>query len=476
MRSRFVLALGLTFFLLGLLDVAIKVERIEASGTIYLRANGAVEGTDKIATVDNVTYTFVGNINDSIVIERSNIIVNGNGHTLQGSGSGNAFYWHVINNVTVRSIDIRDFACGVYLASASLSTVSGNTITNSQIGVRLDGGANNTISENTITNSQTGVSLRYGSNDQTFFGNTITNSSNYAIYSDGCSTNTFSANTIRESGTGVSLEYGSSNNYLSENTITNSQTGVFLYYLSNNNTVSGNTITNSATCGVSLRSSNNVVSGNTIANSHFGVYLDSGGNEIYHNNFINYTSPASAMASARWDDGYPSGGNYWSDYLTRYPDAAENDSSAIWGTSYVIDVNNTDRYPLMGTFSDFKVTAEYHVQIICNSSISDFQFNGTAILFDVTGVEGTTGFCRICIPKSLLNATYRVFVNGTEVTSNLLPFSNSTHSYLYFNYTHSTQEIIIIPEFPCSFILPLCILGILLAVIVFKRKHDYCRG
>jgi parallel beta-helix repeat protein len=407
MRSRFVLALGLTFFLLGLLDVAIKVERIEASGTIYLRANGAVEGTDKIATVDNVTYTFVGNINDSIVIERSNIIVNGNGHTLQGSGSGNAFYWHVINNVTVRSIDIRDFACGVYLASASLSTVSGNTITNSQIGVRLDGGANNTISENTITNSQTGV---------------------------------------------------------------------FLYYLSNNNTVSGNTITNSATCGVSLRSSNNVVSGNTIANSHFGVYLDSGGNEIYHNNFINYTSPASAMASARWDDGYPSGGNYWSDYLTRYPDAAENDSSAIWGTSYVIDVNNTDRYPLMGTFSDFKVTAEYHVQIICNSSISDFQFNGTAILFDVTGVEGTTGFCRICIPKSLLNATYRVFVNGTEVTSNLLPFSNSTHSYLYFNYTHSTQEIIIIPEFPCSFILPLCILGILLAVIVFKRKHDYCRG
>jgi hypothetical protein len=177
------------------------------------------------------------------------------------------------------------------------------------------------------------------------------------------------------------------------------------------------------------------------------------------------------MASATWDGGYPSGGNYWSDYLTKYPGATQNDSSAIWSTPYAIGANNTDRYPLMGMFSDFKATSEYHVQTICNSSISDFQFNGTAIMFNVTGVEGTTGSCRICIPTGLMDATYRVFVSGTEVTSNLLPFSNSTHKYLYFNYTHSTQEITIIPEFPSFLFMPLFVIATLFAVTVFKRKR-----
>jgi hypothetical protein len=46
-----------------------------------------------------------------------------------------------------------------------------------------------------------------------------------------------------------------------------------------------------------------------------------------------------------WDDGIR--GNYWSDYLTQYPNAAEIDSSGVWNTPYVIDTNNTDHYPLM---------------------------------------------------------------------------------------------------------------------------------
>jgi hypothetical protein len=37
-------------------------------------------------------------------------------------------------------------------------------------------------------------------------------------------------------------------------------------------------------------------------------------------------------------------GNYWSDYLTRYPNATETDG--VWNTPYVIDANNTDYYPL----------------------------------------------------------------------------------------------------------------------------------
>jgi hypothetical protein len=49
-----------------------------------------------------------------------------------------------------------------------------------------------------------------------------------------------------------------------------------------------------------------------------------------------------------WDNG--SVGNYWSDYLTRYPNASEIGSSGIGDTPYVIGANNTDNYPLMAPF------------------------------------------------------------------------------------------------------------------------------
>jgi hypothetical protein len=52
-----------------------------------------------------------------------------------------------------------------------------------------------------------------------------------------------------------------------------------------------------------------------------------------------------------WDDGYPSGGNYWSDYagIDVFSGPYQNITSydGIGDTPYIIDANNTDRYPLM---------------------------------------------------------------------------------------------------------------------------------
>ena len=173
-------------------------------------------------------------------------------------------------------------------------------------------------------------------------------------------------------------------------------------------------------------------------------------------------------------------GNYWSDYNRTDP---SNDG--IGDTPYVIDADNADRHPLMGMFYGFNVSwiePGYDVELISNSSVSAFDVgfwiehpedpNTGIIKFNVTGETGTAGFCRVCIPTAPLNAsTYTVLLNGTEIPYTLLPCFNSTHSYLYFNYTYSTQEVIIIPEFPSVLILPLFFIATLLAVIAYRKKH-----
>lgn len=126
--------------------------------------------------------------------------------------------------------------------------------------------------------------------------------------------------------------YNSDYNVISGNNITNNYIGVYLTQSSSFNTFSGNTIANNSMWGV-------------------GLYTSSG-NSFFHNNFINNTEQVNLgyMSNVNsWDDGYPSGGNYWSDYVSRYPGASEIDASGIWNTPYTIDSNNTDRYPLKAT-------------------------------------------------------------------------------------------------------------------------------
>ena len=55
-----------------------------------------------------------------------------------------------------------------------------------------------------------------------------------------------------------------------------------------------------------------------------------------------------------WDDCYPSGGNYWSDYsgVDAYSGVYQNETGrdGIGDTPYVIDEYNIDRYPLMTAY------------------------------------------------------------------------------------------------------------------------------
>ena len=337
---------------------------------------------------------------------------------------------------------------------------------------------NITVGNLTVERSGQGVLLAGTTNS--IIERTILTKNKYGIYLC-CSRNiTINRNTIIESGQGIGLFLSHENNIIG-NTITKNGYGIDMGR-SEGNIISGNVITehtaNDNSWGIDLwLSENNIISKNNITNNKRGIELfESENNLICHNNFLNNAKQVHSYDSLvnTWDDGYPFGGNYWSDYngTDWYSGLYQNatGSDGIGDTSFDIDENNQDNYPLMGMFSDFNAASEYCVQTICNSSISDFQFNGTAICFNVTGENGTNGFCRICIPRALMNETHKVFVNGTEVSYSLLPCSNSTQSYLYFTYNHSTQEVTIVPEFLMWTSMLLLLIVLTVAIVMYKRK------
>jgi parallel beta-helix repeat protein len=287
---------------------------------------------------------------------------------------------------------------------------------------------------------------------------------------------------------GVELIFANScvieNNILTDNQID----GVFITGYSHR--VSSNLIKNNSQ-GINLAfiggGCNCTISNNTIlSNSQSGITMAfSGDYRIFHNNFINNTRNVSAVtAGGFWDNGVE--GNYWDNY-----NGSDSDHDGIGDSWLVIDQDNTDHYPLMGMFYSFEVTLIHHpaggseyVNVVSNSTVENLslvvfvsppnqypQPDKEFLLCYVSGENETSGFCRVMIPRTVLNSSsYTVLVDWNLVEVTELQVSNSTHAYLYFTYQHSRHEIKIFPEFPPLLILPLFMIATLLVVIIHKRK------
>ncbi|MFQ6075535.1 MAG: PQQ-binding-like beta-propeller repeat protein [Candidatus Bathyarchaeia archaeon] len=117
----------------------------------------------------------------------------------------------------------------------------------------------------------------------------------------------------------------------------------------------------------------------------------------------------------------------------------------------------------------------YHVAITTNSSISNLAFNQPLkqISFNVSGLSGASGYCNVTIPIELLSGTFTVLFDGTSISYTLT--QNSTHSSIYFEYTHSVQEIqiigtTVIPEFPSIITMPLLLIALAILLIFLKKR------
>jgi len=157
--------------------------------------------------------------------------------------------------------------------------------------------------------------------------------------------------------------YAIANVTISDNMISdNVYSGIYFGGYNSHHIIQGNTISQSEYGIYIYPHWEHVITGNTIDSNDYGIYIGSqfetGNSSIYHNNFINNIHQAYLDGSDnyKWQDDYPSGGNYWSDYsgVDEYmgPNQDQLGSDGIGDIPYVIDAKNIDRYPLMSPKMD----------------------------------------------------------------------------------------------------------------------------
>lgn len=360
---------------------------------------------------------------------------------------------------------------GIYLYCSD-SVLSGNEVTENYPGIELSSSNNNTICGNIISRHSEGGLFLINSNNNLIYHNKLLYNSRFSIDLVNSAFNRVISNEIL-SVVGIEIVYMRSynnvvannsisypipttgfgmqiiwthDNFIIGNNISNFDGAIFIYD-SNNTVFSENRISNDTRYGIfigrfcngSIIARNEIVQdtvgiqlcvysqkttiiGNTISsNSKYGIQIDnSGGSMIFHNNFMNNTSNAYVTNGSAniWDDGYPSGGNYWSGFAggDLYSGRFQNEtgSDGMGDNPYVIDLNNKDGYPLLAPIPPYYHTlSEEYKKLLDNYSSLN------------------TTYCDLLATYNLLNTTY----------SNLLAnYNNLQSTYNQLNSSYNTLQ------------------------------------
>jgi parallel beta-helix repeat protein len=486
MLKRMVSRITLTLLLISMLTLAFNIQPVKSEPNAIIVPNDypTIQEAINNANEGDTIYVKTGTYYENVVVNKTVSLIGEDRNTtiIDGNYTGTVVSVTAsnvkINGFTIRNSGLHCLGRGIYISEGTRENeISYNVIVNNDDGIMLEGSSNNNIFGNDITNNNFDGIFFVSSNCNKVFENYIANNRcGISAWLSSC--NTMSKNSITSNGgRGIELMYCSDTSLLGNSITNNCWWGIELYN-SYNNIVSGNNLENHWSegimllvssfntifrnivkdndCGIGLysESCNNVISGNNITNNgeRAGLRLGTGSsdNMIFHNNFVNNThQQAHTDASLNlWDDGYPSGGNYWSDYagVDEYsgPNQNQPSSDGIGDTPYVIDENNQDHYPPM-------YTGSYHQLTVTSSPI-------TGITFTINGVPQTTPYTEWLLEGSYtleMPETYNGYVwshwledgdpNGTKMIT--LPGTTWTGVFVFAVQPHGPEaEFEAIPD------------------------------
>ena len=472
--------------LIGMLTLPFNIQTATASLPVHNIDTGEdfatiQEAIDNPDTLDGHTILVdAGTYYERILVYKSISLVGENRETTIIDGTG--WYAQVVDvpaeNVTISGFTIRNGGRYGIFVHRPFNIITGNIITNnSWEGICLASCSNNIIAANEVTNNEGvwgGIYLDSAASN-TLVGNIVYGNKFSGILLYYSTRNNLTGNTVTNNGDGIFL-LSSGNNFLRKNNMTNNRRnfGVrgeskphFVQDVDVSNLVDGKPVvylvdeanrevredagyiaavdcSNITAQNSDLRknragimfayTTNSTIRNNTITNNWYGIYLyESSNNKIYHNNFItNIYQAISRWSINVWHDGYPSGGNFWSDYtgVDLYSGPYQNmtGSDGIGDTPYRIDGSNWDIYPLMGGVA---VTNVAPSKTIIGQGRS-LHINVSVINYDVeTRNFNITVYADTTIIDTLLNITLTSRISITII------FTWNTTGFAKGNYTIS---------------------------------------
>jgi len=264
---------------------------------VTINADGTVTPLSAPIHQTGNTYTLTADISSPIIIETNNIEVNGGNHTIKelDQHQNETAIDLIASNVTVKNFFLINWNIGIYVIGNN-NTITTNEFDNSTQSVVIHG-CDCLVNYNAISNSSTAVLMDTGAYRQTGDNNLIIQ--NQIVH------NLLAFDTTNSNGTTLVTNNVLNNSFILA--LSNSTTKTVLY--------DNNFINNSAVLDVPRPFPSIVIAP-----------------------FTSNVVPVSP--AGQWDDGKI--GNYWSNYLTIYPQATEIDHTGIGNTPYV--TNDTMQY------------------------------------------------------------------------------------------------------------------------------------
>jgi len=259
-------------------------------------------------------------------------------------------------HVVATNLTITDTDVGIEMGNVAEVLITANNLSSNNLeGVHLESSRNATITANDASNNGQGIYL-WNSSNSIIAANDVSYGYQGIFLLSGDEATITANNVSSNKGFGIAV-YNVPDITVTANNVTENFQGIFLLE-SPRAVIAANGVSENGWYGISLVvSPEAVIAANNVSLSgYLGIDLRSSpGASVHHNNIINNARQASDDLGVEnlWDDGYPSGGNYWSEYtgvdVCRGPLQNICPSPDAFGdTPRTIDADSQDRYPRMG--------------------------------------------------------------------------------------------------------------------------------